>query len=214
MVQQRPVGKEPGIARYHLAHPVLCPAPMSPQAFVFRHRPACKTPIQIAQRRIKCRLVVATIVRKPTTNNRVEHACQVIYPFVYTTAQLPFANRLTDGTRCRSADTGTEVDEVLTPPILRSSRLKHVPKKIELLLRVVPTPVIIFAVDDLRLLRMKLQSALSKTAFESNSEEFSLLLTDTVAESIIGETFKGDVGIMLRHPAVERVMKKEVGQQG
>src|ERR1019366_63417 len=56
-----------------------------------------------------------------------------------------------------------EVDEVLAVPILRSPRLKPIAQKIELLVRVSPSPVIILAVDNLRLLRMKLQPAFLHT---------------------------------------------------
>ncbi len=52
--QHRPVGEESRITQGDLANPVLGLPPMPSQAFVFRHRPARKAPVQIAQRRIKC----------------------------------------------------------------------------------------------------------------------------------------------------------------
>lgn len=50
-----------------------------------------------------------------------------------------------------------EVDEALPLPILRSPRPKRVAEKIELLVRIPPSPILILAIDNLRLLRMKLQ---------------------------------------------------------
>src|ERR1700693_6509968 len=58
---------------------------------------------------------------------------------------------------------GTEIDEELSFAIFRSPRPKGITKKIELLVRVRPSPVIILAIDDLRLLRMKLQPTLLQT---------------------------------------------------
>src|SRR5262249_12166345 len=141
-------------------------SPMSSQAFVFRHRPGGQALVQIAQCRIKCRFVVATIVRNPTTNDRVEPTRQIIYPPIDTTAQLPPANLLTNCLRGCVAYGRTEVDEELSATMLRSPGLKAVPKEVEFLVQEISTPVIILAVNDLRLLRMKLQSALGKAPLQ------------------------------------------------
>jgi hypothetical protein len=104
---------------------------------------------------------------------------------VNRTAQLPVANILTDGDRRYAAYARTEVDEELTPPLFRSSRSKSIAKEIELLVGMTSPPVIILTVDDLRLLGMKFQSTLSKTALESILEALRLLLTDAVAEGMV-----------------------------
>ena len=187
---------------------------MSSQAFVFRHRPGGQAPVQIAQWRIKCRFVVATIVRNPTTNDRVEHARQIIYPPIDTTAQLPPANLLTNCLRGCVAYARTEVDEELSPTILRSPGLKAVTQEVEFLVQEISTPVIILAVNDLRLLRMKLQSALSKAPLQRLSELLRLLFTDTMAENVIGKSLEWDVRIMLGHPTIDRVMEEKISQQG
>src|ERR1700738_4529732 len=57
----------------------------------------------------------------------------------------------------------TEIDEELPVPILRSPWPKRVAQKIELLVRIGPSPVIILAIDHFRLLRMKLQPTLLQT---------------------------------------------------
>jgi hypothetical protein len=184
MMQQWPMSKQPWVSQGSLANPVLCPSPMSSQAFVFRHRPACQAPVQIAQCGVKCRFVIATIVRNPPSNDRVEHTRQIIYPSINTTAQLPVANFLANCLRCCLAYAGTEVDEELSPTILRSSGLKAIPKEVEFLVQEISTSIIILAVDDFRLLRMKLQSALGKALLKRISEFLRLLFTDAMAESV------------------------------
>src|SRR5258708_18483083 len=134
---------------------------MPSQAFVFRHRPTREASVQIAKRRIKCRFVVTTIVIQPTPNDGIEHPRQIVDPLINATTKLPVAKTLSDRFGSGIADSGTEVDEVFTPAILRSSGSKRVAQIIELLVRIVSPSVIILAVDDSRLARMKLQPALS-----------------------------------------------------
>jgi hypothetical protein len=55
-------------------------------------------------------------------------------------------------------DCGTEIDEVLPESIHRSPSPKSVAQKIELLVSVRTPPIIILAINDLRLCRMKLCS--------------------------------------------------------
>ena len=102
----------------------------------------------MAQRRIKCRLIVATIVVDPTPDDGIEYSCQVVDRLVHSTAQLPVTNRCTDRLGRGVTDTGTEVDEEFPPPILRPSSLKSIPEKVKLLIGIIPAPIIILAVDD------------------------------------------------------------------
>src|ERR1035438_584558 len=71
--------------------------------------------------------------------------------------QLPASDLLPDRLPRFVGNGRAEVDKELAEPILRSPWLKTIAQKIELLVRVSPPPVIILAIDDLRLLRMKLQ---------------------------------------------------------
>src|SRR5258708_5960261 len=73
--------------------------------------------------------------------------------------QIPASNLLADRFPRFVGNGRAEVDEVLAEPILRSPRLKTIAQKIELLVRVSPPPVVILAIDHLRLHRMKLQPA-------------------------------------------------------
>src|SRR5580700_5267338 len=119
-MQQRPVSKESWIARGNLARPMLGSPSMPSQAFVFRHRPVRKAPVEVAQRGIKCRLIVTTVVVDPAPYDGVEHPCQVVDPLVRATTQPPVTDFLPDRFRRRVADTGAEGDEELSPTVLRS----------------------------------------------------------------------------------------------
>src|ERR1700686_2168344 len=61
---------------------------------------------------------------------------------------------------------------------------------------------------------MKLQSAFSKALLKGLFECLRLHLTYAMAESVVSEPFKGNVRMIPEHPPVERVMKKQVTQQG
>src|SRR5713226_6740108 len=74
--------------------------------------------------------------------------------------QIPASNLLPDRLPRFVGNGRAEVDEVFAESILRSPRLKPIAQKIELLVRVSPPPVPILAIDNFRLLRMKLQPAL------------------------------------------------------
>ena len=61
---------------------------------------------------------------------------------------------------------------------------------------------------------MKLQSAFSKALLKRFLEGLRLRLTYAMAESVVSEPFEGNVPMIPDHPAIERVMKKQVAQQG
>ena len=105
--------------------------------------------------------MITTIVGDPASNDRVEHPRQVIEPFVDTTSELPISNGLTDRFGGLIADTWTEVDEGLAPPVHRQSRPEGIAKKVELLDRVVPSSDVVLAIHDLRLAWVQRQSTLS-----------------------------------------------------
>src|ERR1017187_719686 len=77
--------------------------------------------------------------------------------------QVPASNFYPNGFHRLVGYCRAEIDEVLASAILRSPRPKRVAQKIELLVWVRPSPIIILAIDDLRLLRMKLQPTFLQT---------------------------------------------------
>jgi len=77
--------------------------------------------------------------------------------------QIPASNLGPDDLHRFVRNGWTEIDEVLTLAILRSPRPKRVAEKIELLVWISPSPVIILAIDNFRLFGMKFQSAFLQT---------------------------------------------------
>src|ERR1700758_5187267 len=85
---------------------------------------------------------------------------------------------------------GAEVDEELSFAILRSPRPKRVAQKIELLVWIRPSPVFILAIDDLCLLRMKLQSTLLQALGNGCPNLLGFHFRSAMYDGIIGETLK------------------------
>ena len=93
--------------------------------------------------------------------------------------------------------------------------LQHtVAEKVELLVRVVFAPVIILTVDDFRLLGMKRQSAFGEPPLKRCAQRPRVLFIAAVADRIIGIALEGDARMVPTHPHVERVMEKEIRQEG
>src|SRR6516165_2013353 len=90
------MGEERRSAQRGSADPVLRPTAVSLEALVFSHRPTREASVQIAQRRVKCRLIITAIIRNPAPNDGVEHTRQVVDPPVNATTKLPVANFLSD----------------------------------------------------------------------------------------------------------------------
>src|SRR2546425_6513929 len=128
--------------------------------------------------------------------------------------QIPASNLRPDRFHRLVRDRRAEVDEVFSLAILRSPRPKRVPQKIELLVWICPSPVIILAIDDFRLLRMKLQPTLPHSRGYSCPNLRGFLLRSAMHDSIIGETLKRQLCILLRHPSIKRIVQKQIGEQG
>jgi hypothetical protein len=184
------------------------------QAFVFRHRPTREASVQIAKRGIKGRLVITTAVIHPTPYDGIEHPRQIVYPPVYATAKLPIADFLSDGFGSSVAYAGTEVDKVLPKMILRPPGSKCIAQIVELLIGIVSSSIIILTVDDVRLVRMKLQPTLSKAPLQRFLQVSRLLLAAAMAEDIVSKTLKRYVRMVFSYPPVERIMKEQISQQG
>ena len=91
---------------------------------------------------------------------------------------------------------------------------KGVAQIIEFLVGIGSSSIIILAIDDLRLGRMKLQAAFGKTSLKRVLQGFRLRLAAAMAEDVIGETLERDYWMMRDHPPIERIIEKEITQQG
>src|SRR5438045_7523510 len=116
--------------------------------------------------------------------------------------QIPASNLGSDGFHRCIRNCRTEIDEVLTLAILRSPRPKRVAKKIELLVWISPSSVIILAIDNFRLLRMKFQPAFLQTHGYGGPNHLSLRLFPAMYDGIIGIPFKQYLRMLLRHPSI------------
>src|SRR5579883_894194 len=104
--------------------------------------------------------------------------------------QVPASNLLPNGFHRFIRDCRAEVDEVLPFPIFRSPWPKSIAQKIELFVRISPPPIIILAIDDLRLLRMKLQPTIPHTCSDCFPNFLSFRFRSAMHDGIVGETFK------------------------
>src|ERR1035437_1836256 len=127
--------------------------------------------------------------------------------------QIPASNLLADRLPRFVGNGRTEVDEVLAKSILRSPRLKTIAQKIELLVWVSPPPVVILAIDNLRLLRMKLQPALLHARGYRCPHLLRLRFCPAMHDRIVGIPFEWQIRILAPHPHVERIMQKQIRQQ-
>src|ERR1035438_4475945 len=96
----------------------------------------------------------------------------------------------------------TEVDEEFPLSILRPSRPKSIAEKIELLVGISPSPVIIPAIDDLLLLWMKFQSTLLQTRGYSRPDFLCFCLCPAMHDGIIGEPLK----------RILRIRRRQIGR--
>src|ERR1700688_3685135 len=103
-----------------------------------------------------------------------------------------------------------EIDEEFPLPILRPSRPKSVAEEVELLVGVFPSPVVILAIDDLRLLRMKFQPALLQTRGYGRPDFLCLHLCPAMYDGIIGKPLKRILRILPRHPPIKSIVQKQI----
>src|SRR5215469_166371 len=122
--------------------------------------------------------------------------------------QIPASNLGTDGFHRLVRNCGTEIDKELTFAILRSPRPKCIAEKIELLVRIRPSPVIILAIDNFRLFRMKFQPTLLQTRGYGTPNLLSLRLFPAMHDGIIGIPFERYLWILLRYPSVKSIVQK------
>src|SRR5215471_5824751 len=117
--------------------------------------------------------------------------------------QIPASNLRPDRFHRLIRDCRAEVDEKFPPPILRSPRPKSMAQKIELLVGVRLSPIIILAIDDLRLLRMQLQPTLPHPRGYGCPHLLSFRLRSAMHDGIIGITFKRYLWVPFCHPSIK-----------
>src|SRR5262249_31062611 len=107
-----------------------------------------------------------------------------------------------------------EAHEALPPSILGPPGPKGVAEEVELDVLMLAPPVIVLAVHDLGLLRMKLKPALPQTSPDRFEHVLRLSPALGVDDHIVSIALEPDVRIGPAHPEVERVVHEEIRQQG
>ena len=124
--------------------------------------------------------------------------------------QLPASNLHPDRFHRFIGNCGTEVDEELSLAILRSPGPKRVTQKIEFPVRVRPPPVIILAIDDLRLRRMKLQPTFQQSSGYRRPYFSGFLFRLAMHDGIIGVTFKWTLLIPFHQPSIKCIVQEQI----
>ena len=177
-------------------------------------RPSCESLIEVTEHLNALRAVKPPVVVHPSPHHRVGQASQILQTLVVPGGRhSPLANGLPDRLGGLGADRRQEADEVLPPAVLRASRLEGVAEEVELDMFVPPRPVVILAVHDPGLLRMKLQAAFCKATPDGLQHRSSFLLAPAVDDGIVRITLEADARIVPLHPQIERVVQEQIGQQ-
>src|ERR1700674_852696 len=125
--------------------------------------------------------------------------------------QIPASNLCPNRFYRRVGNCRTEIDEEPARAILRSPWPKRVAQKIELLVWIRPSPVLILAIDHLRLLRMKFQPTLLQTRGYGCPNLLGFHFRSAMYDGIIGKTLKRQLRIPLRHPSIKSIVQKQIG---
>ena len=108
----------------------------------------------------------------------------------------------------------TEVDEGLTPSGHRQSRPKGIAEKVELDVLTLAVPVIVLAVHDLGLLRVKLKTAFLQTSSDRFEHVLRLSPALGVNDHIVSIALEPNGRIGPVHPKIECIVHEEIRQQG
>src|ERR687891_367642 len=162
----------------------------------------------------KLRSVEPTVVVRPAPHRRVEGSSQIFQLLVIPRrSHPPFANGLPDRLGGLGADRRQETHKVVPPPVLRPSRLEGVAEEVERDMLAVSSSIIVLAVDDPGLRRMKLQTALLEPITDRFEHLLRVPLAPAVDDCIVSIALKLDRRKSPPHPSIERVVQKQVREQ-
>jgi hypothetical protein len=160
------MGEQVRLAGFDPAQPAPCSLCVSPKSFVFPLCPAHDKWIYCAQCPAKRRTMKTPVIVDPANKSRPCPLGDFLQVEIVAMMQLPathvFAHRLGRFV----ADRRGETDEQLSSAIHRLSGSKRKAQKIEALLRITVRSVRVFAVHNLRLLRMQFQLTRRKSRFQ------------------------------------------------
>src|SRR5206468_5666008 len=135
------------------------------QPFVFPPRPFDQCALKMPEDRRERRPVEPTVIVRPPPYRRIHKPRDLLRRLIVPGGgQPPVADRLPDRLGGLVADRRQEAHEELPPSILGPPGPKGVAEEVELDVLMLAPPVIVPAVHDLGLLRMKLKPALLQTS--------------------------------------------------
>ena len=113
------------------------------------------------------------------------------------------------------ADRWSEAHKQAVPlAILHDPWSEGIPEEVELRVRICSLTASVLAVYDLRLVWMHLKAALRKPGIQRRHDGLRLLFRLAVHQSIIRIATPGNARVRPGHPGIERVVQKEIGQNG
>ncbi len=166
-MKQCPMGEQLRLTLRDPRKPVSGAPLVSAQGLVFSADPSRQVSLDVPQGGIKSRGTEPAIVVDPAAYVRVEHARQIIQGLVTAQVQRPTTDGSADRLGRLRTGGGTERDAHAAGPLAHQPRPERVAEKVELEDRVHVPSVFISAIDNFGLVRMKRQSAVSKTRVKS-----------------------------------------------
>ena len=173
-------------------------------------------PVQrLAERQGECRPVEPAIVIHPPLHGRIDKPRDLLQGLIVPGGgQPPTPDRLLDRCGGLVAHRRQKAHKGLSVTILGPPGPNGVTEKVELDVLMLAPPIIVLAVHDLGLLRMKLQSALLQALSDRCEHVLRLGPALGVNDHIIGIALERDVRIGPAHPEIECIMHEEIRQQG
>ena len=176
------MSKQAWLTPYGTVQPMPRTPPVAVQGLVLPIGPLCQFGINVPQGRVQSRLIVMAVVVNPAPDYGVEHPSEVIERFVTSPWKRPRPKLAPYRLEGFVADCGTERHADLSAPTSHQPRPERIAEEVELLVGIVSAPVIIFAVDDLRLLGMKHQPTFGEPLRKRLTQASCLRFAPAVAD--------------------------------
>jgi hypothetical protein len=112
------------------------------------------------------------------------------------------------------ADRRDEADEHIAGPVPRQPRAERVPQEVERDVLVGAAPDRALAVDDAGLVLIELEPAVRQPRSDRTPQPAGLAFASRVHDHVVAVALEADGRVLPGHPEIERVVQKDVGQQG
>ena len=156
----------------------------------------------------------APIVVEPSPKFGIDLPGKICNGLPRTTMQFPSANLIPDSLPRIFRHGWTETTEGFPFPSVSFPRPKREPQKVKLLGRVSLSPIGILAIDYFRLLRMQFQSTLLQPCRYFGTHQVRFPFCSAMDDDVVRIPLKRQMSPVAPHPQIERIMQKQIGQQG